>query len=72
MVMDSNQIIDALGGSGEVARLCEVSVSAVSQWRKDGIPRARLMYIQLAHPEIFGKTQKSRVRRRNHEAAPAN
>lgn len=48
-----SQIIDALGGSSKVAELCEVTVSAVSQWRDDGIPKARLMFLRLAKPEVF-------------------
>jgi len=51
--MDANKIIDALGGTGAVAELCDVSSGAVSQWRTDGIPRARLMYLRLAKPKIF-------------------
>jgi hypothetical protein len=47
------RVIDALGGTGEVAKLCEVSDAAVSQWRKDGIPRARLQYLRLLRPELF-------------------
>lgn len=53
--MDPNIIIDSLGGTNEVARLCEVSAQAVSQWRTDGIPHARLMYLKLAKPEVFAK-----------------
>ena len=50
---EASRIIDALGGTGEVARMCEVSDAAVSQWRKDGIPRARLQYLRLARPDVF-------------------
>jgi len=48
-----DQIIDALGGTSEVARLCQVSDPAISQWRKSGIPQARLMYLRLARPTEF-------------------
>jgi hypothetical protein len=48
----SSQIIDALGGTAEVARLCEVEMAAVSQWRNNGIPNARLMYLKLARPDV--------------------
>jgi hypothetical protein len=51
--MDPNKIIDALGGTNSVAELCKVSAQAVSQWRTDGIPQARLMFLELAKPEIF-------------------
>lgn len=50
-----SEIIDQLGGSSEVARLCNVTVSAVSQWRGDGIPQARLMFLKLARPEVFAE-----------------
>lgn len=52
--MDANKIIDALGGTNAVAELCEVTPQAVSQWRDDGIPQARLMFIKVIRPEIFG------------------
>lgn len=51
--MDSNYIIDAFGGTSEVARICEVTTGAVAQWRYDGIPRARLMYLRLLRPDVF-------------------
>ena len=53
MDQQSNQIIDALGGTVEVARLCEVTKGAVSQWRENGIPAARLMYLRLLRPDLF-------------------
>ena len=51
--MNPNLIIDALGGTGEVARICIVSASAVSQWRSNGIPNAWLRYFRMAYPEVF-------------------
>lgn len=48
-----NAVIDGIGGTSEVARLCEVTTGAVSQWRHGGIPKARLMYLRLARPEVF-------------------
>jgi hypothetical protein len=53
--MNSNFIIDELGGTCEVARLCEVSAQAVSQWRNDEIPQARLMYLKVIRPDVFKK-----------------
>jgi hypothetical protein len=44
-------IIDGLGGTVAVAKLCEIDPSAVSQWRWDGIPRNRLKYLRLARPK---------------------
>lgn len=37
----------------KVARLCSVTKGAVSQWRRDGIPEARLMYLRLLRPDVF-------------------
>lgn len=48
-----SQIIDDLGGTAKVATLCKVSMAAVSQWREDGIPKARRMFLELARPEVF-------------------
>lgn len=47
------RVIDALGGTGAVAKLCDVNPAAVSQWRRDGIPKARLQYLRLARPDVF-------------------
>lgn len=51
--MDANKLIDALGGTVETAKLCQVVPSAVSQWREKGIPKSRLMFLRLARPEVF-------------------
>ncbi|MGI9142257.1 MAG: Cro/CI family transcriptional regulator [Fluviibacter sp.] len=50
---NANQIIDRLGGTVEVARLFDITKGAVSQWRENGIPHARLMFLKLARPELF-------------------
>ena len=51
--MTPSEIIDTLGGTAEVARLCEVQPPSVSEWRKNGIPRARLMFLRLKRPDVF-------------------
>lgn len=51
--MDPNLIIDALGGTSEVAKICGVKPPSVSEWRDSGIPRARLMYLRLLRPDVF-------------------
>lgn len=55
--MDHSKIIDDLGGTAKVAALCEVSMAAVSQWRESGIPKARLMFLQVVRPDVFGQPQ---------------
>lgn len=56
--MDATQIIDALGGTFEVAKLCQVKPPSVSEWRKEGIPPARLMYLKVIRPDIFEEEKK--------------
>lgn len=51
--MNPNEIIDALGGTFRVAELCEVRPPSVSDWRKYGIPRARMMFLRIARPDVF-------------------
>jgi DNA-binding transcriptional regulator YdaS (Cro superfamily) len=38
-------IIDLLGGSNAVGRMCKVASTAVTQWRKNGIPADRFMFL---------------------------
>ena len=54
MTNEATEIIEALGGSGKVAELCDITVGAVSQWKADGrIPSARLMYLKAVRPKVF-------------------
>lgn len=47
----SGQLIDALGGTNTVSRLCDISSSAVAQWRTTGVPKSRVLYLR----ELFKK-----------------
>ena len=49
-----SEIIEALGGTSRVAALCQVKPPSVSIWKRDGIPAARRMYLQLLRPDVFG------------------
>lgn len=51
--MTASEIIDELGGTAEVARLCDVKQPSVSEWRRNGIPRAREMYLRAIRPDVF-------------------
>lgn len=55
--MEAGKVIDELGGTKAVAELCETSESAVSQWRTNGIPKPRLMFLKLARPDLFAGDQ---------------
>ena len=51
--MSPSEIIDAFGGTSVVAEMFGVTTGAISQWRVNGIPDARLMYLRLLRPEAF-------------------
>lgn len=51
--VDHGSLIDRIGGTVQAARLFEVRPQAVTQWRRTGIPRARLMYLKSVRPELF-------------------
>lgn len=41
----ANEIIDSLGGTGCVSRICDVKDASVSEWRKSGMPKGRFMFL---------------------------
>ena len=51
--LTADEIIDAIGGTAATAALCNVKDPSVSEWRRTGIPAARLMFLKLARPDIF-------------------
>jgi len=58
--MNATEIIQRLGGPTKTAALCEVSVQAVSQWNDNGIPKARLKFLELARPDVFKELKKAK------------
>ena len=54
----ASEIIDGIGGTGATALLCGgISAASVSDWRKYGIPSARLMFLKLARPDVFKESK---------------
>lgn len=51
--LTASEIIDEFGGTQEVADLLEITTGAVSQWRTNGIPDARLKYFKVLKPKFF-------------------
>jgi hypothetical protein len=47
-----SRLIDALGGTVAAARVFEVRPQAVSQWRRQGIPKPRMMFLALLRPDL--------------------
>ena len=43
------KIIEALGGVAEVARIFKIAMPSVSNWKHEGIPGARMMYLKVAY-----------------------
>lgn len=52
--LTASEIIDRLGGTTEVARICQIKPPSVSEWRSSGIPPARRQFLELLKPEAFG------------------
>ncbi len=49
----ATKVIEALGGTAETARLFGISMPSVSDWKKDGIPRARMMFLQATRANLL-------------------
>lgn len=65
----ATQIIKALGDTAAVARLFGIAMSSVSDWKKQGIPPARLMYLKVAHKKrLAGIDLKSAATQRRNSA----
>jgi len=43
--MNTTEIINCLGGTFAVAKMCRVSPAAVSQWKHNGLPGYQLVWI---------------------------
>ena len=50
--MQTQDFIELLGGTAAVARLCDCKPQGVSQWKENGIPKARLQFLKLLRPEL--------------------
>lgn len=53
----ASEIIDELGGTVAVAKICDIEPSAVSQWRtsKKGIPKPWLKYFETKYRKVFAE-----------------
>lgn len=43
--LTENAMLDLLGGTAKVAKLCNVDNATVSTWRKRGIPHGHLLFL---------------------------
>ena len=67
-----DEIIDALGGTSTVAKMSDVTDSAVSQWRVNGIPKYQLRFLRVAKPDVFAALgcRDTSPRRRSTDPSP--
>ena len=45
MKLTDKQIIELLGGTTQVAKLCKVTAPAVAQWKTKGIPYDKMVFL---------------------------
>ena len=58
MSVQSEFIIDQLGGNKDAAEFFGVTVGAISQWKGGDVPPARMLDLLRRRPEIFWAAQK--------------
>ena len=46
------KIVEAFGGTNNLARLLGLAPAAISQWKVHGIPRAWMAYLLVKKPDI--------------------
>ena len=56
--INASKVIDRIGGTSEVARLCEIKPPSVSEWRKAGIPKPWLKFLRMARPDAFAEIER--------------
>lgn len=67
-----SEIVDRLGGTAAVAKMCDVRQASVSEWRKRGIPVTRCLALEAAcggavtryemRPDVFGEAPAAEMR----------
>lgn len=48
MEFTSEQFINLLGGTTKVSKMCGTTAGAVSQWKSNGIPKDKLIFLALS------------------------
>jgi hypothetical protein len=55
------EFIQVLGGVTKVSQICGITRSAVSHWKKKGIPRAQMNFLKTKFPRQYRETFKRSV-----------
>ena len=53
----AGRVIDKLGGTCAVARMCDIKPPSVTEWRTAGIPKPWLKYFMCVRPDLFEKSE---------------
>ena len=51
MNIHASKVIDVLGGTAAVARIFDISMPSVSDWKHLGIPKPRMMFLRAVYAE---------------------
>lgn len=51
----ANTVIDKFGGNDKLAKILNVTLAAVSYWRKSGLPQRRILELKLLRPDLAGE-----------------
>jgi hypothetical protein len=54
-------VIAELGGPTATARIFGIKPPSVMAWLEDGIPKARLMYLEVAYPKVMRVARKIKL-----------
>lgn len=68
----ATEIIRRLGGTAKVSRVFGVTMPSVSDWKRDGIPHARVMFLKVARKkELAGADFEAATARKPKTTTPA-
>ncbi len=56
----ANEIIDLLGGTGCVSKICDVRDASVSEWRRSGMPKGRFMFLSERYKRLIQRPYKTK------------
>lgn len=68
----ASAVIAALGGPSATARIFGIKAPSVMAWYETGIPPARIMYLDIAYPEIMRKARKVKPEQMTDRAAASD
>lgn len=51
--IEAAKVIELLGGTVAVSRMCEIQSPSVSRWKRNGIPKDQARYLREVRPDVF-------------------